>query len=66
MTQQPIATPETFLTRRQLAERWNCSRETIKRKTRDHLLHPLRFNERMVRYRLSEIEAYEAQAEGGQ
>lgn len=57
---------ETLLSRRQLARRWSCHCETIKRKTAAGLLHPLRFNARMLRYKLSEIEAIEAAAGGAQ
>ena len=57
---------EQFLTRRQIAERWACSTETVKRKTRAGLLHPVRFNERMLRYPLSQIMALEQSAGGGE
>jgi CHAD domain-containing protein len=54
--------PEQLLSRKALAQRWSCSTETIKRRTRDGLLHPLRFNARMIRYQLSEIIRIEQQA----
>jgi hypothetical protein len=53
---------ERLLTRRQLASRWACSGETIKRRTRAGLLYPVHFGPRMLRYRLSDI----LRIEGGQ
>jgi hypothetical protein len=53
---------EQLLSRKALAQRWSCSTETIKRRTRDGLLHPLRFNARMIRYPLSEIIQVEREA----
>ncbi len=46
---------EQLVSRKALAQRWACSTETIKRRTREGLLHPVYFNARMIRYRLSEI-----------
>jgi hypothetical protein len=59
------APTERLLTRRELAERWNCSTETVKRKTAAGILIPVRFGLRFVRYRLSQIELLEAEAGGG-
>jgi len=56
---------EQLISRKALAERWSCSTETIKRRTREGLLHPLRFNSRMIRYPMSEIIRVE-QETGGQ
>jgi predicted DNA-binding transcriptional regulator AlpA len=56
---------ERLLTRRELANRWSCSTETVKRKTAAGILTPVRFGLRFVRYRLSEIELLETQAAGG-
>ena len=56
---------ERFLSRSELALRWSCSGETVKRRTRDGILHPLRFNRRFLRYRLSEVQLVEQHAEGG-
>jgi len=53
---------EELISRKALAARWQCSVETIKRRTRDGLLHPLRFNSRMIRYAMSEILRVEQQA----
>ena len=47
---------KVFLTRRELAERWSCCTHTIARMKK---LKPFRFNKRLLRYRLSDIEAIE-------
>jgi len=52
-----------MLSRALLAERWGVSKETIKRREQEGLLHPLRFNQRLLRYRLSDIEAIEVSLE---
>jgi hypothetical protein len=58
--------PETrLLSRRQIAVREGVSVETIKRRERQGLLFPIRFNSRLLRYRLSDVAAYEAAAAGG-
>ena len=57
---------EELISRKALAQRWSCSTETIKRRTREGLLHPLRFNSRMIRYPLSEIIRVEREAGGQQ
>jgi predicted site-specific integrase-resolvase len=57
---------EQLISRKALAERWSCSTETVKRRTRDGLLHPIRFNSRMIRYPLSEIIRVEKEAGGQQ
>jgi hypothetical protein len=48
-----------LLTKQQLAKRWNCCTHTIARR-KD--LKPLRLGRRLIRYRLSDIEAIEAAA----
>ena len=63
-TQQIDHQSEQLLSRRALARRWECCNETIKRKTRAGLLYPVRFNSRMLRYKLSDILAIEAAAGG--
>ncbi len=55
---------ERFLSRKELAARWAVSIETIKRKVRAGLLFPYYLGERAVRFKLSDIEAIEAQAGG--
>ena len=51
---------ERFLKRSELATRWRCSAETVKRKQRAGLLSPIRLSQRLLLYRLSEIEALES------
>jgi len=53
---------EDLITRSELSFRWRCHIETIKRKEKGGQLHPIRFSERMVRYRLSEVRAIEREA----
>jgi hypothetical protein len=50
------------LTRQELAERWRCCIETIKRRQAQGALKALKLG-RMVRYRMEEIRAVEAEAE---
>jgi predicted DNA-binding transcriptional regulator AlpA len=58
--------PETrLLSRQQIAVKQGVSVETVKRRERQGLLQPIRFNSRLVRYRLSDVLAYEAAAAGG-
>lgn len=52
-----------FLDRKQLAHRWQVSRETIKRRERSCLLKPCRLNARVIRYRLSDIIHIEEEAQ---
>lgn len=55
---------DQLISRKALARRWGCSSETIKRREREGLLHPLRFNQRLIRHRLSEVVRVEAEAAG--
>jgi len=48
-----------LLSRRQVAQRWACCEHTVARR-RD--LKPVRFNKRLLRYRLADVEAIEAAA----
>ena len=48
-----------FISRDQLAKRWSVSKETIKRREREGLLTPIRFNQRLLRYCLEDIIAIE-------
>lgn len=50
------------LSRKELADRWSCSVETIKRKEKAGLLSPLRLGKRFLRYRLCDVEAVEEDA----
>jgi hypothetical protein len=59
----PSEKGEKFLRRRELAARWRCSGETIKRKQRSGLLHPIRLSQRLLLYKLSEVEALEGAAQ---
>jgi predicted site-specific integrase-resolvase len=56
---------EQLLSRRAVADRWQTSVETIKRREKAGVLKPIRFNQRLLRYKLSDIEAIEAAAAGG-
>ena len=51
----------TTLTRQDLAVRWSCSVETIKRKEKAGYLSPFRIGKRFLRYRLCDIERLEKQ-----
>ena len=46
-----------------LALRWNCSKETIKRRKKSGLLPALKFNSRVTCYRLSDIERIKHEAQ---
>jgi hypothetical protein len=50
------------VSRQELAERWRCSIETIKRREKARVLTALKLG-RLVRYRLADVEAVEAQAQ---
>jgi len=50
-----------LVSRKQLAARWSSSVETIKRRERSGILHPVILG-RLVRYRLSDIEKIEQDA----
>jgi hypothetical protein len=49
----------TLLSRQQLAQRWGCCKHSIARR---HDLEPVRLSRRMLRYKLSDIEAIESAA----
>jgi hypothetical protein len=50
-----------LISRGELARRWSCSKETLKRRERAGILHPMHLpGKRLVRYRLSDILAIEA------
>ena len=61
-TQNNSEVPVQLVTRKGLAERWQLSTETLKRRERCGLLPFLKIG-RGVRYRLSDIERLEAGAE---
>jgi hypothetical protein len=64
MNTTPDKPTEQLISRNALARRWECCIETIKRRERAGLLKAVRFNQRMLRYRLSDILAVEAAAGG--
>ena len=53
---------ERLLSRKQLADRWNLSTKTIKRREKAGELRPLTLSANCVRFRLSEILAIEEDA----
>jgi hypothetical protein len=64
-TEKQTATEvERLLSRGELSTRWSCSRETLKRREREGILRAIRFNQRLLRYKLSDILAIEASAGG--
>jgi hypothetical protein len=65
MNRKVIPPSDQLLSRRALAQRWETSVETIKRREKEGLLKALRFNSRLLRYKLSDVEALEAAAVGG-
>ena len=56
------ANPEILISRKQLCARWNCCGMTLKRREAAGVLKAVRFNQRMLRYRLSDILRIEAEA----
>jgi CHAD domain-containing protein len=54
---------EVLLSRKQIADRWSVSLETVKRREAAGVLHGLRFSARQVRYRLSDVLSAEQSAE---
>ena len=65
MSKHIQAKPEQMLSRRAVADRWETSKETVKRREKEGLIKAIRFNQRLVRYKLSDVEAFEAAAAGG-
>jgi hypothetical protein len=63
-TNQSAYSEVRLITRRGLAERWQMSTETLKKRERCGFLPCLRLG-RGIRYRLSDIERIEAEAELG-
>ena len=53
------AEEEILLSRRQLCVRWSCCSKTLQRREAAGILKPVRFNERMLRYWLSDVVAVE-------
>jgi hypothetical protein len=60
---QKISLPEKVtVSRKGVAARWSCSVETVKRREAAGVLKALKLG-RLVRYRLADVEAAEAEAE---
>jgi hypothetical protein len=57
-------TIEALLTRRELAERWKVSIETVKRRERAKMLRPMRLDGRVIRYRMSDVVRIEQEGYG--
>ena len=58
------ATEDSLLTRRELANRWKVSVETLKRRERASILRPIRLDGRIVRYRMSDVVKIEQEGYG--
>ena len=59
---KPTQKEKQLISRRQLSERWQVSRELLKRREKAGILTVLKLG-RDARYRLSDIERLEAEAE---
>jgi hypothetical protein len=46
---------DTLISRSDLAKRWGCSIETLKRREKSGIINGLRLSARMVRYALDEV-----------
>jgi len=46
---------EELISRPGLARRWKCHTESLKRREKKGLLHPIALSSRMLRYRMSEV-----------
>jgi hypothetical protein len=64
MSNQVRTIPEQLVSRKAVADRWQTSKETVKRREKAGLLKAIRFNQRLLRYKLSDVEAFEAAAAG--
>jgi hypothetical protein len=56
---------EELISRSGLARRWKCHTESLKRREKKGLLHPVALSSRMIRYRMSEVLRLEAEAAAG-
>ena len=59
-----ITQPNKMIDRKQLAARWNVSIPTLKRMEKRGLLDIVSLSERVLRYRLEDIERMEADQKG--
>lgn len=57
--------PEPLDTMEAVAHRLHCHKRTVARAVAEGVLHPIRFNARLVRFRRSEVDRWIPQAEGG-
>jgi hypothetical protein len=64
MNNQVRTIPEQLVSRKAVADRWQTSKETVKCREKAGLLKAIRFNQRLLRYKLSDVEAFEAAAAG--
>jgi predicted site-specific integrase-resolvase len=65
MNKRIVSPSEQLLSRRAVAHRWQTSVETVKRREKEGLIKAIRFNQRLLRYRLSDVEQVEAAAAEG-
>ena len=56
---------DRLVSRRDVANRWASSTETVKRSEKEGLLHPVHFNKRLLRYSLAEVIAVERAGRNG-
>jgi hypothetical protein len=59
---QTTTLDEELISRPGLARRWKCHTESLKRREKKGLLHPIVFSSRMIRYRMSEVLKLESEA----
>jgi hypothetical protein len=64
MSKDDSPTYDPLLTRRELANRWKVSVETLKRRERARILRPIRLDGRVVRYRMSDVVKIEQEGYG--
>ena len=64
MSKDDSSTYDPLLTRRELANRWKVSVETLKRRERARILRPIRLDGRVVRYRMSDVVKIEQEGYG--
>jgi hypothetical protein len=64
MSKDDSFTYDPLLTRRELANRWKVSVETLKRRERARILRPIRLDGRVVRYRMSDVVKIEQEGYG--
>lgn len=51
---------DELISRKDLAARWGVTTETVKRMEGTKNLHPIRFNKRLFRYRVVDVQRIEA------